>query len=647
MADENPFLRIDESTGGLTLGLSDADVGKVSQEIESTLESYDTIIKQRDLTPDEQTNLERMLLAKEQLLEAISKDSRVQGCFGRDTNGKSWTFKDTPECIAFYHTTLAAETRELLKQTRNLPDPCGKSTLSSIDTKLLIFFEKLKRIKKYGEWFVNGALNKLTKIRDLIANTSDLIAAILKILVQRIRSWLLNKIRKLIELVMDKIFPTLASMIKDTIIDEVVKAILCKFDDIIKGLSKLVADFLFAMLQNVINPVFCAVEQFTNALLNNLTAQIDKAIAPILKAINDIIGGVAKVAGSVFQALDFILGFESFLCQKPNCPEIKKFMADPWGSPSKSQQDRFDKFLSVPDSGQVLDSATGFIDNFSIFGSKLGDAPDAGALICDTNPYRCGPPKIEIFGGGGIGAVADAVVNTIGEVIGANLRYGGSGYTSPPFVTFYDSCQKGSNASAYTEINDNGEVIRIIIVNPGNGYSNTPENYDEFGNAIVPGSNINPGSGGGTSGTGGNTGGGGTGGGTGGGGAGITTSYGGNPIPPTQEEVVVKNYVACLEEVQIISTGIGYKPTDTVTITPNIPNLQATIKLTEEGQIIQIQILNNSCGLNEIPEISINSATGVGAIFRPILNIKRVEEFDSNASYDPKKLVTVVDCPGR
>jgi hypothetical protein len=643
MADENPFLRYDESTGGLTLGLSDADVGQVSQEIESTFETYDTILKQRDLTPDEQADLERAILAKEQLLEAISKDSRVQGCFGRDTTGKSWTFKDTPECIAFYHTTLAAETRELLNKTRNLPDACGKSTLSGINTHLLIFFEKLKRIKKYGEWFINGALNKLTKIRDLIANTSDLIAGILKILVQRIRSWLLNLIRKLIDKVMNKIFPTLAAMIKDTIVDEIVKAILCKFDDIIKGLSKLVSDFLFAMLQNVINPVFCAAEQFTNALLNNLTAQIDRALQPILKAINDIIGGVAKVAGSVFQALDFILGFESFLCQKPNCPEIKKFKASAWGSPSKSQQDRFDKFLSVPDSGQILDSATGWTKDLKIFG--VGTEGDY-ALECNTNPYRCGPPKIEIFGGGGIGAVADAVVNTIGEVIGANLKFGGSGYTSPPFVTFYDSCEKGSNASGYTEINDNGEVIRIIIVNPGNGYSNTPENYDEFGNAIVPGSNINPGSGGGTSGTGG-TGGGGTGGGTGGGGAGITTSYGGNPIPPMQEEVVVKNYVACLEEVQIISTGIGYKPNDTVTITPNIPNLQAIIKLTEEGQIIQIQILNNSCGLNEIPEISINSATGVGAIFRPILNIKRVEEFDSNAAYDPKKLVTVVDCPGR
>ena len=37
-------------------------------------------------------------------------------------------------------------------------------------------------------------------------------------------------------------------------------------------------------------------------------------------------------------------------------------------------------------------------------------------------------PRIEIFGGGGFGAAADAVINSIGEVVGANMTSFGVGY---------------------------------------------------------------------------------------------------------------------------------------------------------------------------------------------------------------------------
>lgn len=578
-----------------------------------------------------QSDLERALLNKQQLAEALKKGSESTNCFSRETIGKSWALPESPSCVQISSTTLYRWSEEVLNQERSLPDTCGESTMSKISVELTKFFKTLKAIKKYGELYIYGTINKIAKITDLVASTAEIIAAVLKILVERIRAWLMEQIRRAIEAIIDLVFNTLGSMIKDTIIDQIVKAVICKFDDIIKGLSKLVTEFLFALVQNVINPAFCAIEQFTNALINNLAAQIDREIAPLLDAINDVLGGIVQVAGSVFQAIDYILGFETFLCTQPDCPNIKSYTGN--DGPSQTEKDNFNKFLEVPDSGQVIGAASEWINNFSAFGVKVGDAPSIG-LNCDTNPFQCGPPRVEIFGGGGAGAIANAVVNNLGQIIGVDLLYPGSNYSSPPFVTFYDTCGQGSDASAYSIINENGEVIDIVMVNPGTDYPNTVTGLDEFGNPVVPGSNAgSPGTGGGT---------------TGSSSTGITTSLSGNPIIPPPgpgQEIEVREYVACLNEIQVISTGIGYKSTDTISVVPDIPNLQAGVKLTEEGQIIAIQLLNSPCGLSEIPEITINSVTGVGAVFRPVLNVQRLEQFDS--IYDPKKVVRVIDCVGK
>ena len=209
-----------------------------------------------------------------------------------------------------------------------------------------------------------------------IRNTASIIGGVLKILVQRIRNFILNKLRKLISSVIEKILVNLAKVLKDVLIQEIVQAIMCKFDDIIKGLTNLVSDFLFALIGKVINTGFCAVEQFTNALVNNLAATIDTAIGPLLDKINDVLGGVGKIAGSVFQAIDFILGFESFLCAKPNCPEVKKFKASPWAGPSKTQIDAFNNF-KIPDGSGIVGQVDTWFSGLSIFGSQIGNNQEA------------------------------------------------------------------------------------------------------------------------------------------------------------------------------------------------------------------------------------------------------------------------------
>ena len=88
---------------------------------------------------------------------------------------------------------------------------------------------------------------------------------------------------------------------------------------------------------------------------------------------------------------------------------------------------------------------------------------------CQVGPQPCGPPALQFFGGGGIGAEANPVVDSSGNLIAVDLVSGGFGYSTPPFVQVIDPCRNGSGAVLTTEILD-GVVIRVIINETGSGY---------------------------------------------------------------------------------------------------------------------------------------------------------------------------------
>ena len=521
---------------------------------------------------------------KDKLKEILNTECKTK----QTDKGKA--FKDTPTCESFLNSVAYRKAYNTLIEPVDLPDPCGKGELSKINTALLRFFKRLKAFKKYGQDFLDSATLKVQRIQNLIQSTKDIIAGALKSLMQKTRNWLIGKIRDAIDKLVDKLFPLLARKLKNTIVGEIINQVLCKFKGIIDSLGNLVGDFLFELIGKVVNVPFCAAQQFANALINNVVSMVDKALGPVLDAVNGLLGGVGKIAGSVFQAIDFVLGLESYLCARPNCPEIKDFKPDPWGMGAgfKSFDDNFANFSEPTGFGEGVNK---YIDNISIFGDKLGDAPDnfpSSVTRCDVSSFRCGPPKIEIFGGGGVAAAGQAVVDRIGRVIGVNVTNSGAGYDRPPFVTIIDPCENGDYASAYAEIED-GKVTRIVMVNPGNGYLNAPNGLTEFDDPD-----------------------------------GILTI-----LPFPVEDIAdneVNDYIVCLDGFEIISTGVGYTPEDEITITPDIPNLRAGVQMTQAGQIIGIDLVESVCGLTDIPVITINSPTGAGAQIKPILSFSKIED---------------------
>jgi hypothetical protein len=281
-------------------------------------------------------------------------------------------------------------------------------------------------------------------------------------------------------------------------------------------------------------------------------------------------------------------------------------------------KEAFDKMIPIPDAAEaekwVLDKVGGFLDKNNIltgatvFGKDFTNLNQSipgryeSQLRCNTGAWRCGPPQVEFFGGGGSGAVGDAIVNNIGEVLGVNLRYGGQGYTSPPFVTFNDNCGQGNFASAYTITNNVGEVIKVIMVNTGRGYVNSPTGLDEFQERV-------------------------------------------------EEEVVendVREYVGCLEEIEILSTGIGYTVNDSISITPDIPGLQVKVQMTDVGQIVAMVVETAGCGITETPTITINSKTGAGLEVRPIIAFTEKNDYlaanNNRPDFNAAQLIKVTQC---
>lgn len=360
----------------------------------------------------------------------------------------------------------------LSQQKYFVGDPCGEGTLGAINNNLLKLFEILKTVQKFNDVYVQGTVNKIQALEGKIKSIISAIAGVLKTLVQRLRNWLLNKVKALIENALESILPPLLKTIKEALGEAIFDQLFCKLEEIIEGLVDLVGDFIYSLIGQIINAPLCAVEQWTNALINNLVNQIDAALEPIFDQINDILSGVAQISGSVSSAISYILGFQGFLCGQPECPELKEFINDLNGSVSPTAVDNFNNFdFGISDSfaGEITQTANEWLDDF--FGPDSNTSQSPGD--CYTGIFECGIPQIVLFGGGGSGAAAQAVVNTIGQVVGANLLSGGSGYTSPPFVSIVDPAGCMVNASAYSEIGPDGDVTDVVIDTPGYGSSDT------------------------------------------------------------------------------------------------------------------------------------------------------------------------------
>ena len=155
---------------------------------------------------------------------------------------------------------------------------CKSGTIGAINTNVSKLFIFLKRVKKYGDTakeYIDEATGKVKDLQRMVSKITRAIAGVLKTITQRIRNWILNKLRKMIDAAINTFFPRLLQTIKDSFIGVILDQIFCIFGKISKALTGLVGDFLYSLIGQVINAPLCAIERWTNALINNLVNKMN------------------------------------------------------------------------------------------------------------------------------------------------------------------------------------------------------------------------------------------------------------------------------------------------------------------------------------------------------------------------------------
>jgi hypothetical protein len=93
---------------------------------------------------------------------------------------------------------------------------------------------------------------------------------------------------------------------------------------------------------------------------------------------------------------------------------------------------------------------------------------------CNTDPIPCGPPEINVIGGGGIGASINPIIDSSGTIIAVDIVNGGFGYDSKPKLQVVDACENGSGAVLDPILNDDGSIGNVIVEDGGTGYLPPP-----------------------------------------------------------------------------------------------------------------------------------------------------------------------------
>lgn len=110
--------------------------------------------------------------------------------------------------------------------------------------------------------------------------------------------------------------------------------------------------------------------------------------------------------------------------------------------------------------------------------------------------------------------------------------------------------------------------------------------------------------------------------------------------------------ILTIDRIIVIEDGAGYNPDDKVIITPS-NGASAKINITSFGRISSITVTNGGTAFDEIPEITIESETGLGAVLRPVFKINRLKDLNEEElkiieeTVPKDKIINVVDCVGK
>ena len=543
---------------------------------------------------------------------------------GRITNDKT-KFPTSTNEPGSEGVTQAAQAHHLfLKRRTNRPTCKRDNSIAQITGILGDFAEILLTVQGYANFYVNEVLGTIVDLQAEIELIAKSIAGIMTGLFNAVRDQIYILVGEKIQGFINSLLPEEVKPIFGESIKGIMDTIYCIFENLIAALLKTIADFLTALVGKFINAPICAAEELVAALLNSLVNSMTDAIAPILNTLSETLGGALGSINSIIgKALEIVgLIFKFIGCDEFKCP-LPSSWDNSYG-PSQAERDSAKKIrskislLNIPTStdkdGNVNQTLGGFLkeaegNTSSIFGTPTDEQQRTAQYVaglvggCQTGLLRCGPPQVEIFGGDGVGGFANAVVSNLGEIIGADVVERGLGYSpsKPPYVTFRDACGDGSGARGRAIIGADGGIDRIVIDYGGYGYRNS------FGE--------------------------------------VKTIYGTIPggVDSETANSDSKTVTGQIDTVEVLNPGFGYNQDDT---TLDAGNGSCLTPVIIGGRIVAVNICNGEAGrgtgFTSIPEITINSPTGIGADLSAVLKFTDVNELSQ--PLDQAKVVQVINC---
>lgn len=356
-----------------------------------------------------------------------------------------------------------------------------KSEYDGVQTALKNFIATVDTIKNYTTTYTAAATKIVSDIQGEVQRTASIIAGFMQSFFQRIRAYIIEKIKKGIESVKNNLHPSDKRAVNEAT-NKAIDTCSCLFDKILDRAFPVVEQFLNDVINRFVNVPMCAIESAVGSLVANVSQDIGQGIDNALGPVKSALGSIGQVVGQIFEVADFVtsvLGFFTCDSGKPLCPEVKE-----WGLLDGPNPKEVADFSNVVTNfnlsggtqqllGGLTSSGLGTSPGSLGYALGLGTGPAPSASPCNIGPVECGPPKVIFIGGGGKGTVANAIISATGSILGVDIVSAGSTYKSPPFVYFDDPCGNGSGAYAQAFLDSNGSLTSVSVNSGGSGYLST------------------------------------------------------------------------------------------------------------------------------------------------------------------------------
>ena len=385
-------------------------------------------------------------------------------------------------------------------ETVTMDNACdkGNDALSEVTHTLGSFLKTVNGLTQYADQWIDTSRNLIVDINKEINRASKIAT---------------GAMRKIVATLRDKVTGLFSKKYRDFIGMEVPESqktpivsafkriqdfVFCVFDKINGDLLPDVTDLFKDMLKaGALNSTVCAIEQAVGALMAKINDAIKAGLAPIIGGLDWLTGSLSGVGSLLDKVSSFTDSLMSFLdCDSLQCKEYEDWTQK--GGLRKKPKLSFNsiiensKFLSsIPITSGLNVADPGFFNlpnSFSALSLLNGGLPELFNCNEKTNNPKnqddladsvppgfvwpdCIPPKVEVYGDGTRTAAMIPIVSSDdGSILTLQIIEKGFGYTNPPVVSIIDKTNNGGGAQAQTVIDENGSVVDVYMISPGEGY---------------------------------------------------------------------------------------------------------------------------------------------------------------------------------